>query len=88
MENTTQTGTFTAKDLEYITSAKGGAQANYRQRLVEICAKLDDVREALGEHEMRQDRDPKNWGFAGDMGYVASQLDEVLRFLGKNPNQG
>lgn len=45
-------------------------------------AKLDTLRRTVCEKtDAAQNRTPKNWGHAGNLGHVNEQLDELISFL-------
>lgn len=45
---------------------------------------IREITKRLDVHEQRMRRKPGDWGFAGDLGYVESQLNVVNDFLDKN----
>jgi len=53
------------------------AANTYRQRRQTVDALLEELRGKLDAHAKRAEADPKNWGYAGDLGHV----EEVLRDL-------
>ena len=46
---------------------------------------LPRIHGLLEEHEGRQIQDQGSWAYAGDLGHVREQLEEVVRFLGHEP---
>lgn len=66
-----------------MTSTKQQTAAEaYAARLGECNELVETLRYQLQVHAARQEADPKNWGFAGDLGYVIEQLSYVLASLG------
>ena len=66
-----------------MTSTKQQTAAEaYAARLRECDELVESTRNQLQVHAARQQGDPKNWGFAGDLGYVIEQLSYVLASLG------
>lgn len=57
------------------------ADATYQARRVAITNLLDSIRLSLDEHAVEQSADPRNWGFAGDLGEVEDRLKSILRHL-------
>jgi hypothetical protein len=53
----------------------------YRAARSEARERLNAIERALFEHERRHDRDPENWGFAGDLGRANELLVEALQAL-------
>ena len=51
-------------------------------RLHECNELVETLRYQLQVHAARQQDDPKNWGYAGDLSYVIEQLAYVLASLG------
>ena len=49
----------------------------YESREKEIQKSLKEIKSLLKEHKNRFLNDPKNYGFAGDLGYVLEKLDEI-----------
>lgn len=52
----------------------------YRAKRQEVDGLLADLKAALREEANRQRKDARNWGFVGNMEYVAEQLKELVRF--------
>ncbi len=53
----------------------------YAQRRKEIAGQIVKLESKLRHHEKRAQKDPANWGFAGDLGYVSERLTELLAFV-------
>jgi len=71
-------GTKTAVAQEIV-----GAEAvrEYADRVKEARLLLRRIDKGIGQHEREQKREPKNWGYVGDMGHVVEELNDVARFL-------
>ena len=54
------------------------ATQHYRSYQRQIKALLADIRRGLAKHARCQARDPRNWGYAGDMERVKMSL-EIIR---------
>lgn len=63
------------------TAERTAAQA-YRDNSDRIHKATVRLSIALKAHARRQAADARNWGFAGDLGYVAEVLEEALAFIG------
>jgi hypothetical protein len=57
------------------------ATQKHAERQKDIAALLKLIQKELRKHATKQKRDPRNWGFAGSLGYVQDELTEVLAFL-------
>ena len=57
------------------------AEMAYKIRLKEMNTLMAALHKALADHERRQEEDPENWGWAGDMGKVNMDMQEMIRFL-------
>ena len=49
-----------------------------RARNEELLGQIDD---ALEKHASEMEAQPRNWGFAGDLGHVSEGLAEIVKFL-------
>lgn len=58
-----------------------GANDAYIARAAEVRHILHAIEAKLESHAMRQATDRRNWGYAGDLAHVESQLREVMNFL-------
>ncbi len=57
------------------------AAQTYAQRREEIARLLDVIHMELDAHSERAAANPTNWGFAGDLSKVRSDLIDTLAFL-------
>ena len=57
------------------------ATQTYTQRREEIARLLDVIQMELDAHGERAAADPANWGFAGDLGKVRSDLIAMVEFI-------
>lgn len=62
--------------------AKQTAAACYAERQAECQDLLKRIAMRLSEHQKRQAQEPRDWGYAGDLGHVSEQLAHVLASLG------
>jgi len=63
------------------TTAKQTARETYETRQREIAAMIEFLKCELEAHAEKADREPRNWGFPGDLGLVRQNLKETLVFL-------
>ena len=62
-------------------TARETAAETYATRQREIAAMLEFLKCELEVHAEKAAEDPRNWGFAGDLGLVRQNLKETLVFL-------
>jgi hypothetical protein len=68
------------KVASLLTSAQT-ADGEYKARVKDVLRLLKDIKKEVAVHQKQQVRDPKNWGYVGDMGHVYMELDSISRFL-------
>lgn len=61
-----------------MTTKRSTANDTYQARQQEAHQLLDQIRDALDAHSQRQQKDPGNWGFVGDLGSTVRDLREVF----------
>jgi len=61
--------------------AKQTARELYDERREDIARVLDWIDLELDKHKTTAKGDPKNWCYAGDLGYVREKMIETLAFL-------
>jgi hypothetical protein len=71
---------FTTLEEDLIKEA-AGAQEAFDKGFKEANDKLLQIRVALEDFKDKQKNEPRNWEYAGSMGYINEQLDEVLNHL-------
>ena len=57
------------------------AKQAYEARMKEIDKRLAAIRKELDRHQREFKREDKNWGYPGDLGYVAQQLHIIEAFF-------
>lgn len=57
------------------------ASGAYSLRLREVKIKLARIAAAIDAHAGRQQKDPTNWGYPGDLGHVDEKIDDIVKFL-------
>jgi hypothetical protein len=70
--------------------SKETAKQTYQARMKEIDKRLAAIRKELDRHqrEFKQDGNERDWGFSGDLGYVAHQLHVIEAFLKNEDIEG
>ncbi len=77
--NTSQT----ASGLNLINArAAKTALDSYKAHQANISVLLKALHDELAMHNQRAVQQPRNWGFAGDLGAVQERLEEVVVMLG------
>lgn len=57
------------------------AAGTYTKRADDIARLIDAMQMHLEEHADNAKADPKNWGWAGDLGHVRAELIKLVAFL-------
>ena len=57
------------------------ADNSYKENLNSINEKIVELKQLLKLHSDDFNKDTKNYGYAGDLGYVLEQLKEAVNFL-------
>ena len=68
-------------------SAKQTASDLYTQRREDIARLTDWLDLELDKHQARAEAEPRDWGYAGDLGHVREKLIETLAFLSNGEPQ-
>lgn len=64
------------------------AAETYASRRNDIARLMDVLQMELDKHHEQEKADPRNWGFAGSLGKVRSDLIDLVGFLsGMDPEQ-
>jgi len=71
---------------QIVKIAKGLVDGNdsdgtYKERQKEVQKLLKSIASKLKKHSDTQKKDPKNWGYAGDLGNIVEILKEADSFL-------
>ena len=59
----------------------------YGQRREDIARVMDWIEMELDKHKTNAKANPKDWGYAGDLGHVREKLIQTLAFLSNNEPQ-
>jgi len=63
---------------------KQTAHQAYQERYQEALELVTRIRRQLTAHKAQEAKEPRNWGYAGDLGHVNSELKQVLASLGED----
>lgn len=64
-----------------MTTNKNNACDAYQAHQADIARLIDVLQMELDKHAGQAEADPKNWGFAGSLGKVRSDLIEMVSFM-------
>ncbi len=53
----------------------------YKKRQKEVVKAMGQLHKLLKSHAAEQKKNPKNWGYAGDLGHVAEEMKALVDFL-------
>ena len=68
-------------------SAKQTARELYTERREDIARLIDWLDLELGKHRAKAEAEPRDWGYAGDLGYVIEKLTQTLAFLSSRESE-
>jgi hypothetical protein len=68
-------------------ATKQTARELYDERRQDIARVMDWIELELDKHKTNAKANPKDWGYAGDLGHVREKLIETLAFLSNNEPQ-
>jgi ElaB/YqjD/DUF883 family membrane-anchored ribosome-binding protein len=57
------------------------AQHQYQQIRTEINSLIEQLNRLLNSKDMQAEKEPENWGHAGDLGHVKEQLTNIVNIL-------
>jgi hypothetical protein len=57
------------------------AATQYKARQASIRELIAHLEATLTKHELKANADPRNWGYAGDLGRVEVNLQELVDFF-------
>lgn len=57
------------------------ADNTYKAHSKEIASLMKDLQKLLKDHAKQQSKEPLNWGYTGDLGYLVVQMRELVQFL-------
>jgi len=68
-------------------ATKQTASELYDERRQDIARVMDWIELELDKHKTNAKANPKDWGYAGDLGHVREKLIQTLAFLSNNEPQ-
>jgi hypothetical protein len=68
-------------------STKQTARDLYTQRREDIARLIDWLDLELGKHQAKAESEPRDWGYAGDLGNVRAKLVRAVAFLANQEPQ-
>ena len=63
---------------------KQTAHQAYQERYQEALELVTRIRRQLTTHKAQEAKEPRHWGYAGDLAHVNSELKQVLASLGED----
>lgn len=71
---------FTNLDEELL---KENAQVadKFNAEFTKALQNIEDIKIALDDFAIKQQLEPRHWGYVGSLGYVNEQLDNILKFI-------
>ncbi len=66
---------------ESTITAGDGADTSYNKSIKEIEASIKTLQKQLKDHQKKQKKEPKNWGFVGDLDTVKTALQDAVNTL-------
>lgn len=70
------TTTIVAKELISAEASK-----EYSDKVKEARKLMKNIDSIITKHSREQKKDPKDWGYVGDMGYIVELLNDASRFI-------
>jgi len=57
------------------------ANTEYKWNFNNIKRLEKEINNLLEEHKQKQEKDPKNWGFVGDLNNISEILNQIIQFM-------
>jgi len=70
-----------ADDVPADKQNHGTAQQAYTAKTDQCWSLLKQIQQAMQDHDARAAKDPKNWGYAGNLDNVIINFEDILHFL-------
>lgn len=55
------------------------ASTAYKKSYNSILSNLDKLKKVLKKHSAKQAKNPSDWGYSGDIGYIEGELTELIK---------
>ena len=69
---------------EVISEREEGADKMYKDRRKEIDVMVKTLQASFKKMDAKQKKDPKNWGYTGNLGKIADDMEEIIRFVSRS----
>jgi len=66
------------KKIDKYMGMEKNANVAYKKRYKSIMKSLDKLKQILKKHSMKQDKNPTDWGYAGDLSYIDDEITELM----------
>lgn len=53
----------------------------YKEVIKEIESNIELLKEKLKQHQVKQSKQPENWGFVGDVSYINTKIENIIETL-------
>ena len=60
------------------------ADGSYKERRTQMDKDIKTLQAALKKMDAKQKKDPKNWGYTGNLGKIADDMEEIIRFVSRS----
>jgi hypothetical protein len=71
---------FTNLDVEILKENKDLAN-KFNDLYKKSLEKIDKIKIAIDDLAIEQSKNPRNWGYLGDLGYINQSIDNIMDFL-------
>jgi hypothetical protein len=58
------------------------AHKTYNERRAAMMDKLEELYHLIEVTDVKESANPNNWGYAGSLGHVNEELDNLIKFMG------
>jgi len=65
-----------------IIKENANIELKFNEHLQSIFAKLDKIKIGIDDLAIKQQKDPRNWGYVGSLEKINYELDDIIDFLG------
>ena len=67
------------KKIDKYMNIEKNANEEYKKRYNSILKILDKFKKLLKKHSAKQSKNPMDWSYAGDIGYIDDELAELIK---------
>lgn len=72
---------ITKKIDKYMGNMENNPNEAYKKRYKSILLNIDLLKKLMKKHSVKQNKNPMDWGYAGDLSYIDDELTELLNHL-------